>query len=930
MVHDFHQRVKTIFMEALELEPARRHHLLRERCAGDSALRSEVESLLSFHETETGILDAAPNFDALNLPAPPPRSGQQPGHSLVGSEIGSYHLKEFLGEGGMGLVFLAEQREPVQRKVALKILKSDSETAEILARFEAERQVLTLMDHPCIARIHEAGATEQGRPFFTMELVQGIPLHEFCDRNRLTIRQRLDLFLQVCEGIQHAHQKGIIHRDLKPSNLLVAGTGQQPRPKIIDFGVAKTRFRDTVNTPPVTVHGHLVGTPDYMSPEQAASAGKDVDTRSDIYSLGAILYELLCGVLPLETGDPNHGGLATVQQRILKTNPARPSQRIAQLPEAKSVAQSRRTRPGRLARQFRLDLDWIVLTALAKDREQRYATVSELRADVTRYLRGEPIQAGPPNLGYRFQKYVRKNLIPLAASAAVILALTGGLVASLNFARKSEMARLAAAEMTVLAQREAKNAETASEYLGSILMLASPILGGDPEMKLMDAVALISKRMDERLTDAPEVNADTHLIIADVHLSLGSYERAESHARQALQILRELPDPDPEQLAAALEKYARLLMELSKPAAAEPVYREALDLYRELANDQNPDRHPKVISILTNLVTIVSLTGSKREAADAYRELIAYQELEGDGNRAAVGRSLMLLGYFLAIDARYDEGERHLKRALAIFEDELGERDRFVLFTKTYLAILYRLQGNFEAAQPLLVAAADTFQTQLGAENPYLLRVQRELATTLAGLGRYTEAESLFALTLNMEGQGEDGPNQAVATTRLFQGDMFRMRGESARALACYRDVYRIANEVSPDSDHFLKAMAQHQLALDDAARGNLVSARDRLEDCLAQRRKSLRTTHPRVIQAIADLTRVLLRTAAFAEAQPLVTEYFVTARQEYGSDHAETRLAAELNQEFYQATGAVDLANRWRGWLAGTTESPPLSVVTH
>ncbi|MFH1573631.1 MAG: serine/threonine-protein kinase, partial [Acidobacteriota bacterium] len=867
MSHDFHQLVKSVFMEALVLEPEQRRHFLRERCADNPDLRSEVESLLSFHETATGILDKSPDFHAFDLPEPPARMKYEPGQSLVGTEIGPYRLREFLGQGGMGLVYLATQREPVHRSVALKIVKSDSETVEVLARFEAERQVLAQLEHPCIARIYEAGATAEGRPYFTMEYVQGIPLNEFCDRNRLSIQQRLDLFTLVCEGIQHAHQKGIIHRDLKPSNILVAGSSEQPQPKVIDFGVAKALHQAAATEPVVTAHGYLVGTPDYMSPEQAVSAGLDVDTRSDIYSLGAILYEILCGVLPLDPGDPARAGLSSVQHRILNSEPIRPSQRLGQLAEAEMVARARRTRPGRLARQLRTDLDWIVLTALAKDRERRYATVSELSADLARFRRGEPIQAGPPSVGYRLRKYLRRNLVPLVAITAVMLALASGLVASLNFARQSERARQVAAEMTRVAQQEAHKSETASKYLRTVLQLASPLHGGDPDLTLLEAIEQTELELDGLLTGAPEVNAATHLTIAEIHRSLGFFDRAETHASQGVQMLRELPNHDPIQLADALVNQARAVMEQSDYAQAVTILREALALCGERGAEKQSDHDPLVNNILANLTTIAGLTGNQSEAADIYRQLIAHQERQGDGNSVAVGRNLMILGHFLAADACYEEGERHLRRALVLFESLLGEGHMFTTMARYYLGSLFRKQGDLEAALPLLKAAADTFQTQLKPDHPYRLRVQRDLAATWSGLGRYSAAESLFASIRFQERQQEGVPNQAVAITLLFQGDMFAARGERERALGCYLEVLHIADELFPDTDYFLKAMAEHQLALDDVARGDLASARDRLERCLAQRRRQLRATHPRTIQTVADLARIQLQRGAFGEA---------------------------------------------------------------
>jgi serine/threonine protein kinase/formylglycine-generating enzyme required for sulfatase activity len=343
-----------------------------------------------------------------------------------GACVGPYRIIESIGSGGMGAVFLAEQERPVRRRVALKVIKLGMDTREVVARFEAERQALAIMDHPNIATVLDAGATEEGRPYFVMEHVAGVPLNAYCDQHQLSTERRLALFLQVAEGIQHAHQKGIIHRDLKPSNVLVAERGGEPAPKIIDFGIAKAVNQRLTESTLFTEVGQIIGTPEYMSPEQAEMRDLDLDTRTDIYALGVLLYELLTGTLPFDSKRLRQGGYAAIQRIIREEEPLKPSTRLNRRgEEAVDLARKRHTDPRALVRQIRGDLDWIIMKAMAKDRARRYASASEFAADIRRHLRHEPVLAGPPGAAYRVQKFIRRQRVKLAVAAAVTLLLAG-------------------------------------------------------------------------------------------------------------------------------------------------------------------------------------------------------------------------------------------------------------------------------------------------------------------------------------------------------------------------------------------------------------------------------------------------------------------------------------------------------------------------
>jgi eukaryotic-like serine/threonine-protein kinase len=535
------QRLEALFEAALELAvPAERAAFLERECAGDAALRARLERLLAAHtRSQDFFTDCRP---ALN-PVEPGEAGDPllPVEEELGRRIGPYKLLQKIGEGGCGVVYLAEQEKPVCRRVALKVVKLGMDTKSVIARFEAERQALALMDHPNIARVLDAGATETGRPYFVMELVPGVRITEYCDERQLDTRQRLDLFIQVCHAIQHAHQKGIIHRDIKPSNILVTLHDGVPVPKVIDFGIAKAIEDKLTDKTLFTVYGHFIGTPAYMSPEQAEYSGLDIDTRSDIYSLGVLLYELLTGKPPFDQNELLASGLDEMRKTLREREPHRPSTKLdtMQTAELTVTAQRRAVAVPRLQLLLRGDLDWIVMKCLEKDRQRRYETANGLAMDVRRFLNHEPVLARSPGRWYRFQKLVRRNRGVFAAAGAVALALILGLgTATWLFLQEHELRRRA-----VAAEQAAEHARVNEANLRR---------QAETRVKITQAAFLISQG---KLEEADQVVAKTFfqqptLEGAAVLRTLGEWHAVNGQwavaADRFLQVLRldRLNDPE--------------------------------------------------------------------------------------------------------------------------------------------------------------------------------------------------------------------------------------------------------------------------------------------------------------------------------------------------------------------------------------------------
>src|SRR5438034_140441 len=472
-IADQSNREKEIFEQALDITPTKeRLRFLTSACGKNAALLARVQALLRADESGESFLPEQPKATVVAITEKP------------GDRIGRYKLLQQIGEGGCGVVYMAEQTEPVRRRVALKVIKLGMDTKQVIARFEAERQALALMDHPNIAKVLDAGATETGRPYFVMELVRGIKITEFCDEKSVPTADRLKLFTQVCQAIQHAHQKGVIHRDIKPSNILVTVNDGVPVPKIIDFGIAKATAGPLTDKTFFTAFEQFIGTPAYMSPEQAEMTSLDIDTRTDIYSLGVLLYELLTGRPPFDPSELLQSGLDEMRRTIREKEPDRPSTRLSTLAEGEltTVAKQRHTEAPRLIHLVRGDLDWIVMKCLEKDRARRYETANGLAADIQRHLNNEPVVARPPSVAYRFQKLVRRNKVAFAAATVVAVVLVLAVAVSSWQAVKAKRAEREARQQAKLAKEQAAIARSVRDFLTEQLLgTSNPFIDPVPD-----------------------------------------------------------------------------------------------------------------------------------------------------------------------------------------------------------------------------------------------------------------------------------------------------------------------------------------------------------------------------------------------------------------------------------------------------------------
>ncbi len=814
--------------------------------------------------------------------------------------IGPYRLLHPLGEGGMGEVWLAEQTAPVRRQVAVKLIKIGMDTVQVVTRFEAERQALALMDHPAIATVFDGGSTPEGRPYFVMEYVKGEPITTYCDRHKLAMRQRLELFAQVCDGVQHAHQKGVVHRDLKPSNVLVAVQGDRPVPKIIDFGVAKATAQQLTDRTLRTEFGAIIGTLEYMSPEQAEMGGLDIDTRTDVYALGVILYELLTGALPFESKELRQAGILEVQRTIREKEPPRPSTRITRLGGASTTAAANRhTEPRRLASLLRGDLDWVTMRALEKDRTRRYQTVNALAAEVRRYLNHEPVVAGPPSALYRARKFARRHRFGVAAAATLVFLLAAFAVTMGLQARRIALER-------DRANREAETARQVSSFLVGLFEVAKPSEAAANSVTAREILDKGAARIRTDLAEQPAVQATLMSTMGSAYHSLGSYKNARTLKDQALALQRQVYGPGSLETAGGLVSLAETLSRQAEHKEAEQRAREAVALLRGVAGADAARARA-----LRELAWALYLQGNTADAESAAREAYGLFTRLPSPPEKDLADCLSTLGGIL-----FDKAD--LTGAAKAYEDTLAYRRRAygpshprTVSASANLAAVWIAQGELAKAEAAYREIVALDRQQLGPEHPSLGNSLSNLGAVLYLQKKYYEAENYYrqALAIDERAFGKRHPQVATNLTNL--GQALTMQKRYAEAEAAFGEAISVKKE-SLGADHPEVALATTFLADSLCRSGRPREAEKAAREALAVNAARLGQDHPRTKESEGALGCALAGSGRYGEAEPYLLSFAEALDKKIGAE-GDPREVAQQVADMYAAWGKPAEAAEWR-----------------
>ncbi len=824
-------------------------------------------------ESENTIPLSEPDSDATLAMGPTSLANT---HEQPGTMIGHYKLHRSLGEGGFGTVYLAEQLEPVKRQVALKIIKLGMDTKEVITRFEAEKQALALMDHPNIAKVFDAGSTSSGRPYFVMELVDGIPVTEYCDRHRLRTRQRLELFSEICAAVQHAHQKGVIHRDIKPSNVLVSNVDGHPTPKVIDFGIAKaTRARLTEKTF-FTQEAQFIGTPAYMSPEQAGASEFDVDTRSDIYSLGVLLYEMLSGGTPFGSAELRSAGFAEIQRIICEEEPPLPSSKASRLGDKlDETANFQHLRGPQLIKRLKGELDWIVMKCLEKDRTRRYETANGLSRDVIRYLANEPVVASPPSRTYRLKKLMIRNRAVFAAGTAMVLLLAAGVVGtSIGLVRAKQ------------AQREAISEAAKSEQVASFLtdMLAgvgpSAARGRDTEM-LEEILQETHTRIGKELADQPEVEGEIRSHLGQTYFDLGSLEQAKEQYEMARDLLTAAHGQENADVARQYSNLGLVHEALQEFEASERTHLKALDLRRKVFDGPHDD-------LAMNLVNVANLYVNTERYEEAEPMLLEgleqLRQLHGNENEN-VAIALNSLGNLMQHLKRYKEAGPYYEEALAIHTTVLGDDHPYVITDMFNLGWLALNTEELEDASERFAAVAALSRRVYTKPHPNLIIALDAQAKSDKKLGRLESAETLHLESIALAGQVYGAEHPSTADLVLALGECLSEMGrleeadaQSARAIAIFETAFGLDDPAT--------LRARYNYAYSVYNRGDIEQSIPMLEASVEAYTAAAGRDNNNTALALSNLGRALRDIGRLDESIEPLTEARDIRIQNLGSKH--------------------------------------------